>query len=72
MKTSFKVLATILILVLTGWEILSGISIAASSHNISVGDREKAILNSENVILIALILVVILWIPWKRILNKNH
>jgi hypothetical protein len=69
MKIAFKIIGTILILLAIAFYFIIGISIASSSHNISMVDRENAIIKSKTVLIIGIILIIAVWLPWKKILK---
>jgi hypothetical protein len=67
----FKIILTILIILVAGFIFLAGLAGAASSHNISMSARENGIIIGFVALFIGLILIVLLWLPWKKIYNRK-
>ena len=71
MKTIvFKILGTLIIVLVISFYTLMGLAIASSSHNISSEDRSNAMSEGNLAIIIGLLSIVLIWLPWKKILIK--
>ena len=70
-KLTLKIIGTILTVLIIAFYFIIGISIASSSHNITTLDREGAISESKIALAIGLIVIMTIWLPWKRILKRN-
>lgn len=69
--TFLKIIFTILIVIVAGFIFLAGLAGAASSHNISMSARETGIIRGFVALFIGIILIVLIWLPWKKIYNRK-
>lgn len=66
-----KIILSILVILVAGFIFLAGLAGAASSHNISMGARESGIIIGFVALFIGLILIVLIWLLWKKIYNRR-
>lgn len=62
-----KILFTLLVLMIATYYFVMALSIGASSHPISIDERNYAELKSKIAIALGIALIILVWIPWKRI-----
>ncbi len=62
----FKILGSVLIVFGILWTYILGIAISSSSHNISMSERDSAILNGKLALLLGPILIICTWLPWTK------
>lgn len=66
-----KIIGTVLIAFYVIACYVMGMAIAGSSHNISVNSRETAIQNENVALIVGPIIIVCIWLPWKKWFNKK-
>jgi ABC-type nickel/cobalt efflux system permease component RcnA len=67
----FKIIASSLIVSGIFALYIIGIAVSASSHNISMKNRESAIQNGNIALILDPILIVCIWLPWKKWFSSN-
>jgi xanthine/uracil permease len=65
-----KIFTTIFIAIITGLSFIVFISIAATSHKISDDSRDNAETRAFLSLIVGVLIIISIWIPWKRIINK--
>ena len=65
-----KILFTFIIAIISGFIFIVGISAAGSSHHISKSAREDASFLGFASIILGIILIFVIWAPWKKIFNS--
>ena len=70
MRLALKIIATVLIILAVGLLFLIGVAMASSSHNISMTSREDAIETADMALVVGPILILAIWLPWKRLFKK--
>ncbi|WP_028982444.1 hypothetical protein [Sporocytophaga myxococcoides] len=71
MKKAFKIIVTIIIVLYIPFSFLLDTAIGASSHNIPFKSREDAERHLYISLVVGVIFIILIWLPWKRILNNN-
>lgn len=69
-KLVLKILVSASIVCVVFGVCLMSVAIAASSHNISSEDREAAMVHAYIALIVGPILIISIWLPWKKILNR--
>ena len=70
MSRDSKIIATILILLGSGLIFLMTIAVAGSSHNLSHKSRYESLAWGIGALVAGAVLLVMVWLPWRRILNR--
>jgi hypothetical protein len=70
MKIALKIIGTLIIVAVAGFEFIVGIAVAASSHDISLEARENAVTEGEIAVVLGIVLIVAIWVPWKKLILK--
>ena len=69
MVNFIKFLVTVVIIIVAGLLFIIGVAIAGSSHNVSSGARDFAMNRGVISVIVGIIIIIAIWIPWKRILK---
>jgi hypothetical protein len=70
MSTTLKIIATLIIFLVTGFMVLLAVAVAGSSNNISVESRKESVTWGIAALIAGPVLIVLVWLSWTRILNQ--
>ena len=72
MKIIMKIIGTVLIVLYVGYKFILSFAVSSSSHNIPITDREKFWNNFEVDFVVGAILIIAIWLNWKKIFNRRR
>ena len=70
MSTTLKIIATLIIFLVTGFMVLLAVAVAGSSNNISVESRKESVTWGIAALIAGPVPIVLVWLSWTRILNQ--